>query len=180
MPNWNLNTITITARTPEQIQRLKDAVASNKFMSSFYPAPQELLEFDAPQQDPALKAQLMEKYGAEDWYQWANNNWGVKWDFQLESVDVRESDGVYTVTGTADTAWAPPITFLERLVEEGYSVVDMYWEPGMAFCGIWDNGCDEYYDYSCSADLEDIPEVLNECYDLYNSVAMWEEDAEQV
>ena len=43
----------------------------------------------------------------------------------------------------------------------------MYYEPGMAFCGIYSNGFDEYYEFGDMSpeEIEDtIPDELNECF----------------
>jgi hypothetical protein len=45
----------------------------------------------------------------------------------------------------------------------GYDVKASYWEPGMAFCGIWHNSFDYYVDYQ-SKDM--IPVSLWNEYDM--------------
>ena len=48
-----------------------------------------------------------------------------------------------------DTAWSPPITLYEYMVEEqGYDILAYYTEEGMAFAGKFHDGMDEYYEYS--------------------------------
>jgi hypothetical protein len=51
------------------------------------------------------------------------------------------------VSCSFDSAWSPPLGLYDKLFELGYDVKASYWEPGMAFCGIWDNGADNYCEY---------------------------------
>jgi hypothetical protein len=67
------------------------------------------------------------------------------------------------VSCSFDSAWSPPVGLYEKLVDLGYDVKATYWEPGMAFCGIWDNGVDHYVDYQ-SKDM--IPVALWNEYDM--------------
>ena len=48
---------------------------------------------------------LFKKYGANNWYDWAVENWGTKWN----AYEVGEWDGGFI---TFQTAWSPPIAFL--------------------------------------------------------------------
>ena len=51
------------------------------------------------------------------------------------------------VTFALDTAWSPPIRFYEQMEELGYRVTAYYMEEGMAFCGAYQDGYDEYIEY---------------------------------
>lgn len=90
----------------------------------------------------------------DGWYDWCINNWGTKWDIGADiGTEKEEWYGLKaTVVGNQvscsfDCAWAPPIGLYEKLVELGYNVKASYFEPGMAFCGIYDNGVDNYVEY---------------------------------
>jgi hypothetical protein len=55
----------------------------------------------------------------------------------------------------------------------------MYYEPGMCFAGIWENGNDDYYDYSgMNSDevAEELPAELDEAFGISESMAEWEEE----
>lgn len=64
---------------------------------------------------------LMSKYGATNWYDWANQNWGTKWDaidvggpvVEEESLGVLGSEvrAVYSFS----TAWRPPVALLHYI-----------------------------------------------------------------
>jgi hypothetical protein len=106
----------------------------------------------------------------DEWYNWRINHWGTKWDVgadmgteKEERYGLRATRVGNEVNCTFDSAWAPPIGLYEQLVELGYKVKATYWEPGMAFCGIWDNGVDNYVEYS-TKDM--IPVALWNEYDM--------------
>jgi hypothetical protein len=67
-------------------------------------------------------------------------------------------------------------------MELGFSIRAMYYEPGMAFAGIWDNGDDEYFEYggmSAQQIRDAIDPDLDEAYGISEAVAEYEnEDAE--
>ena len=79
-----------------------------------------------------------------------------------------------------DTAWSPPIKFYEKLQEQGWEVKAYYFEPGMNFCGIWDDGDDDYYEIpSTPEEAEDIlPQDLEEVFDICQMLYDREEEEE--
>ena len=81
-----------------------------------------------------------------------------------------------------DTAWGPPVKFYDSLEELGYVVNAMYFEPGMAFAGIWEDGSDNSYDYSSmSADEVEqyLPEELDEAFYISGYVRDSEEENQE-
>ena len=83
------------------------------------------------------------------WYQWNVDNWGTKWDV----VDCRMYLEDNQMKFTFLTAWAPPITWLEKVgaIFPNVWLKLEYDEPGACFKGI---ACgrgeiiDEWEDYS--------------------------------
>jgi hypothetical protein len=78
-----------------------------------------------------------------------------------------------------DSAWSPPIQAYEKLCAMGFRITAMYYEPGMAFAGIWDNGTDDFYDYSGldSAGIAGaLPPELDEAFCISEQAAEWEEE----
>ena len=76
---------------------------------------------------------LREKYGACDWYSWANNEWGTKW--QPSNIEL-EAETDYLVYHF-DTAWGPP-EGIWGAIQEQFPKLHITWfydEPGMEFCG---------------------------------------------
>jgi hypothetical protein len=124
MPNWCSNSITITGPV-EKIQALR-AVSIDK----------GLLEAMAP---------------LGDWeYDRAVEAWGTKWDISNEGLEYEDNgDGTATIGGWADSAWAPPVEAFQTYSNANPEVTMelQYFEPGMAFIGVWDNaGGDAYWD----------------------------------
>lgn len=156
MPNWCGNTLTLTHEDPAQIKRATEAFEKGEFLQTLVPNP------------------------AGDWnYDWSVSNWGTKWD-------VGNKDGINSVTDNElivyfDSAWSPPTAAYENLVGQGFGVYATYYEPGCAFCGVWDDGSDEYYDLSGmrSDDVRDqIPTELDESFGISDTMEEYERDNE--
>lgn len=179
MPNWCSNVMTLRHEDPEMITRAKNAFAEGKFCQEFVPCPQELQDVSSPNRDEKSAAALLEKYGYADWYAFQTNEWGTKWDFG-------SGDGINNFTENElilyfDSAWSPPIRMMEQLEELGFTVDLMYYEPGMAFCGRYADGDDEYFEFGgMNADEIDIeiPGELNEAFCIAENQRMWEEENE--
>ena len=131
MPNWCMNKLTVSHANPDMVDRFENAYNLGKACNEFLPLPE-----------------------GEDWYSWQINNWGTKWDIGADiGTEKEERYGLKAtrvdneVCCSFDSAWSPPIGLYEKLVDLGYDVKASYWEPGMAFCGIWDNGADNYCEY---------------------------------
>lgn len=144
MPNWCMNDLVLKHKDPAMIDRAVAALKEGKFLNEFIPMPPELLE-------------------SEEWYGWAVNNWGTKWDVDGEVLERDDPNTLYT---KFDSAWSPPIQAYGRLIELGFEIEAYYNEPGMAFCGSYtgagDEEFDDYIEYSgWSADKvrTEIPEL---------------------
>jgi len=121
MPNWCMNTLYLTHADPEEIDRAEKALERGKFMNEFLPTPPN-----------------------EDWYNWRINHWGTKWDVEASTLDNEYG----SIRATYDSAWAPPILFYQHLYHIGFEVKALYFEPGVNFCGIFDEGEDCHYSLS--------------------------------
>lgn len=152
MPNWCSNHITVRGSNQAEIQRLVDAFALSDFCNTVLPCPDELNNPDTgsfggdnAEAKDQLRAELIEKYGYSGWYDWCVSNWGTKWDVQCDDVEI-DDDGL-GFSGGFDSAWSPPIGVMEALVEQGFEVTLYYYEPGMGYCGKWEDGVDDCYEY---------------------------------
>ena len=141
MPNWCMNKLTISHTDSSMVDRFEKAYNLGKACEEFLPLPE-----------------------GENWYNWQINNWGTKWDIGAEmGTDREEYHGLKAtrvgneVSCSFDSAWSPPVGLYDKLVELGYDVKASYWEPGMAFCGIWNDGADNYVEYN---DKDMIPVAL--------------------
>jgi hypothetical protein len=176
MPNWCNNNIELAHDDPAMLERAKAAFLDGKFLNEFIPLPKELEDTTAPARE--TNEALMEKYGASDWYSWCVNNWGTKWDISPYGCEIENGQ----LVGSFDTAWSPPTAAYEKLEEMGFSVRAYYSEPGMGFAGVYEDGFDDYYEFSgMSADeVQDmIPEALDEMYGITESMREWEEENEE-
>ena len=76
---------------------------------------------------------LREKYGACDWYSWATNFWGTKW----QPTEIELDDDTDYLVYHFDTAWGPP-EGIWTAIQEQFPKLHITWfydEPGMQFCG---------------------------------------------
>lgn len=188
MPNWCNNFVEVSHEDPSKIRALADAMNRGEFCSHVIPTPKDLTDTVAgsvPEgaERDAHEAQMrrnVELYGAKDWYDFQTSRWGTKWDVGGDSqADV--SDDGKTMSASFDSAWSPPQGVYEELVEQGYQVRAYYYESGMAFCGIWEDGVDDYYELShLSADqVEDtIPSDLDEMFCISETMREYEEPEE--
>jgi len=168
MPNWCLNNVTIAHEDPAKLTELVDAYKRGELMEHYMPTPR----------DPNDPTKLLGEGkpitfdGSEDWYSWRCNNWGTKWDVGGE--DAFYSDNPEGLVLSFDSAWAPPIMFYEFMKRKhGFDIRASYWEPGVAFCGEWIDGMDNYYE----GEWHDYPQHL---IDEYNMYEFFEEDEEEV
>ena len=164
MPNWCANSTTLVFPTSEEAQEFKDHITA---MEADEEAKDEngnslsLLGFFVPEP----------KYDNEgDWYWWRVNNWGTKWDVSLHNIDW--VDDVNCVMNF-DTAWSPPTTAYDAMCEQGLNVYATYHEPGMCFVGAWEDGNDEYYDYSSIDDPEEVRDYIGEHLDDEYGISEW-------
>jgi hypothetical protein len=186
MPNWCNNTVEIYHNDPAMIERARKAFNEGKFLSEFIPVPEDLqiaagfLGNGDEQTALELKEQAnIKKHGYKNWYDFCVNEWGTKWDVGADGYPAEDIPGGLMLT--FDSAWAPPTNAYEKLVDQGFRVRAMYYEGGMAFAGIWDNGDDDYYEYGGmnSEQIADaLPPELDEAFCISESVAEWEAENE--
>lgn len=187
MPNWCNNTLDLQHDNPEMIVRAFNALKDDRLFSEFVPCPQELKDTmsgfhqkGSPEQAELEKKQKenIEKYGYADWYDWSFGNWGTKWD--VCEAYCNDHD-VNFLTACFDTAWSPPIRFYEKMKELGFVVHAFYYEPGMAFCGTWQDGDDQFYEIKGNSEWvdENIPSEINHEFGISEGMAIWEEDEEE-
>lgn len=174
MPNWCNNGITLRHADSAMIDRV--IKGKEGLLMELLPTPEELQDVVA---NFTVNEAMVAKYGFSSWYDWNINNWGTKWDFALENVERVDAN---TVTAAFDSAWSPPVTAYEKLVELGFEIEAMYYEPGMQFVGKWDNGDDDCYEYGGqTADTvrDYIGEELDDYFGISEEMAQYEEDNQE-
>lgn len=177
MPNWCDNTLEVTHEDPKMITRLVDAFKAGRLCDEFIPVPAELKDTEA---NGSVREELVAKVGYSDWYDFCVNEWGTKWD-------VGGDDGGYIQSGansaamSFQSAWAPPVGLYPVLEDLGFTVRAMYYEPGCAFAGIYENGYDDCYALDGSADdvEADIPSDLDAAFNITESMREWESENEE-
>ena len=189
MPNWCNNTLELQHDDPEMITRAKKAYAEGRLLDEFVPVPADLHIVagsvgakGSPEQnelESKEKANL-EKHGYNDWYSFCVNEWGTKWEIGADGNPAQDIPGGLMLG--FESAWSPPIAAYEKLTEQGFRIRAMYYEPGMAFAGVWEEGQDDYYDYSgldSAGIAEALPVELDEAFCISESVAEWEAENEE-
>jgi hypothetical protein len=140
-----LNNLTVEHTDPAMVDRFEAAYNRGETCNEFIPVPEDI---------------------GEGWYDFCVNNWGTKWDIGCENTrthGLKPTRVGNQVTVTFDSAWAPPIGLYEELDRLGFMVDATYFEPGMAYCGIWHDGEDLYTEYT---DKSMIPVRIWEDYNL--------------
>jgi len=197
MPNYCSNVVEIQG--PQHI--LKTLVEHRLDFMKIHPYPKELDitagregADDSPEQKALVAAEEsnLKKYGYKNWYDWCVNNWGTKWnaggDNDAMQVDYDEDVGNQGIAlFQFDTAWAPPLGVLEKLMETHpeLSIECRYHEPGVGFFGVWTDGSDRCYE------TEQFPKsndpfwtqhadgrLLDETFGLVESMQEYEADQE--
>lgn len=184
MPNWCNNTLELAHEDPAMIDRAEKALNEGKFLNEFIPVPESLHivagrvgDGDEQRKLEEDTAKNLEVHGYGNWYDFCVNEWGTKWDIGEEGCQTRDS--ATQLTCSFDSAWSPPITAYEKLLDLGFEVRAYYYEPGMAFAGIWDNGDDDYYDIggmTSEAVKEELPESLDTMFGISECIAEYEEE----
>ena len=188
MPNWCNNTVEISHPDVSKMYALVEAINAGKFCNFAIPTPEDLnivagsLGHDTPEQKELERksAENVEKYGYANWYDYQVAKWGTKWDVDpYEKVEYDDAHDGNGITFGFDSAWAPPTGVYEAVVEQGFSVKAFYWESGMCFAGVWNNGDDNYYelsDMTAEEIAEQIDPELDEVMCISESIAEWEEE----
>jgi hypothetical protein len=186
MPNWCNNTVELYHEDAAMLERARAAFNEGKLLNEFIPVPEDLhivagsvgAKGSPEQTELELKEEANRlKHGYSTWYDFCVNEWGTKWDIGADGQPAQDIPGGLMLS--FDSAWAPPIEAYNKLLDQGFRVRAMYYEPGMAFAGIYEDGSDDYYEYGdMKADeiADTLPAELDEAFCISESVAEWEED----
>jgi hypothetical protein len=189
MPNWCSNYVEIGHEDPQKIAALAEAMNAGGFLNHISPVPKDLIEtmsgsFGDDERQALLEAQTarnIETHGYGNWYDFCVNEWGTKWDVNCDgSIEVSENG--LTVSASFDSAWAPPTKIYDAMVEQGYSVKAYYFESGMGFAGIYEDGSDDCYsDWGDSRGAKaTLPQELDDFFAISESQAEYENDNEEL
>ena len=187
MPNWCNNSLTLKHTDPAMIKRAFDALEKGAFLNEFVPIPESLHIVagrvgDGIEQE-ALEAQekLNEaQHGYKNWYDFCTNEWGTKWDVGDEGSQTLVNEN--ELTTYFDSAWSPPTGAYAKLQDLGFEVEAYYYESGMCFAGIYDENGDDFYNIDGSSESvrENIPQVLDEMFNISENIAEYEEENQEI
>lgn len=187
MPNWCNNSVELYHDDPAMIERARKAFNEGALLNEFIPVPADLQivagSLGNGEEQRKLEEQTeanVQKYGYGNWYDYCVNEWGTKWDVGADGQPAQDIPGGLMLS--FDSAWSPPTGAYEKLTELGFRIRAMYFEGGMAYAGIWDDGADDYYEYGgmSSAEIADtLPAELDEAFGISEDVAQWEEENEE-
>lgn len=125
MPNWCLNYLDVAVPTADAEH------ARRRFLRPVDGGDSLTFAIVVPEPDPLPDG--------DGWYWWRVNNWGTKWDAYGDAhhVEQDEIDGWTWIHVRFDTAWAPPMGWLDALTADlPQAVITLtYDEPGMDFGG---------------------------------------------
>ena len=197
MPNWCNNHITITGpnKIIDKIEKIVKEDGDEAFADSS--EPRGLLQLMNPMPaclrdttaDGSKDKAMIEKTGYSDWYSWAVDNWGTKWEvcefFGVDRQHLNDSLDESTISFSFDSAWAPPIGAYEHFLanNENCSLVGRYYEGGCDFMGIWDNNDDRCYqpsDYKSDSKFFDNGDgkEIDDYFGITESMAEYEAEQE--
>ena len=187
MPNWCNNSVEIYHEDPAMIERVRTAFNDGRLLAEFIPIPQSLKIVAGCVGDPDEQKKLEEDtarnkevHGYGNWYDYCVNEWGTKWDVGADGNPAQDIPGGLMLG--FESAWAPPCAAYDKLTEQGFRIRAMYYEPGMAFAGIWEDGIDDFYEYGdldSAGIAEELPEELDEAFGISESAAEWEAENEE-
>ena len=200
MPNWCANTITISHPDMAMMKRVVKGYNQHRLLDEFIPIPLELKEgamnmdelmkirnWEYKKELDKVREELNRKYfGYKDWYDFCVSEWGTKWDIgrdityspTLRIKDIKNK----TVTFDFDSAWSFPSGAYEKLSDMGFSIRAMYYEGGVGFCGIWEDGNEETYGIEGDSIWvkENIPQEIDQVFCISESMAEWESENEEI
>jgi len=182
MPNWCQNTAVFKHEDANQVTKLIAAFNDGCLFNAFVPCPEDLHEEteigeNFMERDAARIAANIKKHGYSSWYDWNIENWGTKWDVNGEEGNAEETD-TNTASLYFDSAWSPPIAFYNTMCDMGWEITAYYFEPGMNYCGVFDNGDDDYIEIEGDASWveENVPKELNEMFGISDMMSDFEDD----
>ena len=126
MPNWCYNHLTIKG-DEKNLKRIKFHLEDIEKKDSSSPG----VFMALVGRDQSIE---LNEYQHGEWYDANINYWGCKWDVSYDESGVEYSDD--SITMSLQTAWSPPINFIQHLGRLFNVECELYYEePGCDFCG---------------------------------------------
>lgn len=146
MPNWCRNQIVIQSKDKDLIEEIEEDLkdlGGKGLLDYMYPMPYNLKN-TIKGSSSVVNQELINRYGFDNWYDWALHNWDTKWDVDFDIDYEPELWCDWSrITLEFDSAWGPPMGALQKFVDQydkgAFEVAHLqYIESGMQFCGVYD------------------------------------------
>jgi len=137
MPNWCQNIAIFSHKDEKMMEKLKQGISKNNLLNEFIPRDD----------------------GNEQWHEWSIENWGTKWEVNIEKVKEQEND----IEVSFESAWSPPLNFYKTMMEMGFEIKAAYLEIDMLLVGEFINGEHKHFKL-CFETYEDLPEFILSYY----------------
>lgn len=143
MPNWCSNVLIIQGE-PDEVDKLLESVNDGSTVFSLdkvITMPTALRGESAPERDENKASTNLKLYGAKDWYDWSNMNWGTKWNVDAKITEDSGNSVLLnsprTVRIEFESAWSPPLPVYEVLAARwpNTNIYAAFDEPGADFAG---------------------------------------------
>ena len=170
MPNWCENQMWITTSNKDTYNKIKTHLETKPEVNEngdykdvglfglLYPEP----DYENTIVKHAFQDGFVEDK-SQSWWDWRVTNWGTKWDVRsddLFGVDFSEDDEhkEYIIELSFNTAWSPPLEWIqyceEKYEAEGLKFQLNYFEGGMGFCGVYEDGHDTFFEFDDLKELK--------------------------
>lgn len=162
MPNWFYFSVNVSGAKKDVEQFVENVKGSEKFET-------EGLEFDfnhfIPQPENIFRENIsgdkkkdLDAVGVPNWCDWNNQNWGTKWNANVESAFCLSSAEAFPMEYEYElaTAWAFPTSVMRKMIE-------MY--PNLDFTIVGEGESDAYGVYiesSTDTFLEEEPQYMDD------------------
>jgi Ferredoxin-like domain in Api92-like protein len=142
MPNYCFNSLDISGTKSDILSFIEQNKQGEQYLdfNGAIPMPEDLVHTKAPNLDTESdkSKELIAKYGTNNWYDWAVNNWGTKWNATcIEDWYVSEDETTAQIN--FDTAWCQPTEWLIKTSKK-YPNIEFgleFYEEGNCFIGYY-------------------------------------------
>lgn len=184
MPNYCDNTLEITHDDPAMIERAKTAFEERRLLQEFCPIPQALIDTragfygkDTYEQEllEATEQLNLKWFKHRNWYDYAVAEWGTKWDVGGDDGEIT-GETPNSLSLSFSSAWSPPTEAYRKMEELGFGITAYYYEGGCAFCGYYNEGCDDCFSIDGNSEWvkENIPDYIDDAFAISENMAYWE------
>jgi hypothetical protein len=173
MPNYCDNYLIIHHDDELMMEKVRLSFDKGCLLNEFIPIPTDLHISQVCIDDEGktkLKNDIesnIKNFGYKDWYEFAIGEWGTKWDIIKDDREIELCDESLILK--FNTAWTAPLKFYEKMIKLGFSITAYYYERGMEFCGMFENGELFHFDDLSIPFPKEIDDIFNITQDLMDN-----------